>query len=73
MTSTANSPPAEYFMDSKDEIKRLSYNHEIIKAGMDNKLILAPIDLSLSLVTILDSATADGKFHFIFSPTAFSS
>ena len=43
------------------EIERLSYQHEVIKDAMNGQLVLAPLDLSLRGLHILDSATADGE------------
>ncbi|KAL1599500.1 hypothetical protein SLS60_007303 [Paraconiothyrium brasiliense] len=42
------------------EYERLRVQHELVKANMDGKLVLAPIDLTSSTITVLDSATADG-------------
>lgn len=44
-----------------EELSRLSDQHKLIKDHM-GKLVLAPIDLSVSGLRILDSATADGVF-----------
>lgn len=53
-----------YFMSSNEEIIRLSYNHEIMKDGLGGNLILAPINFSSAPLTVLDSGTADGIFHY---------
>jgi hypothetical protein len=41
------------------ELKRLTDNHEVLKDAMGG-LILAPMDLSMPGLRILDCATADG-------------
>ncbi|KAJ4292543.1 Glucosaminyl phosphatidylinositol (GlcN-PI) nositol acylation protein [Kalmusia sp. IMI 367209] len=42
--------------------ERLRVQHEIIKANMGGKLVLAPIDFANSTHAVLDSATADGHW-----------
>ena len=42
------------------EYDRLQTQHEMIRICMNDKLVLAPVDLSQSNLRVLDSATADG-------------
>jgi hypothetical protein len=50
-----------YFLDGNpEELERLKLGHVVISACMQQKLILAPLDLSKPGLQILDSATADG-------------
>lgn len=55
----------DYFLESEEEISRLSNQHDVIKDEMGG-LILAPIDLSQPL-RVLDSATADGMCYITAS------
>jgi hypothetical protein len=49
-----------YPLANSEESKRLQNQHEIFKDEMSG-LVLAPIDLKASSLTILDSGTADGN------------
>ncbi|CAI6334300.1 unnamed protein product [Periconia digitata] len=50
-----------YFLDGNpEELERLKLGHTVIRACMQQKLILAHLDLSKPGLQILDSATADG-------------
>ena len=52
---------SKYFLgENPSEVERLSYQHAVIKDHMKGQLVLAPIDLSVPGLQILDSATADG-------------
>jgi len=54
-------PKTDYILESDDEVKRLTNQHDVIKDEMGPQgLVLAPIDLSGEPLRILDSATADG-------------
>jgi hypothetical protein len=56
----------KYFMEKNAteaaEVERLSYQHEVIKSFMGS-LVLAPVDLTIPGLRILDSATADGNTY----------
>lgn len=58
----------DYPLDNDDEPTRLANNHDIFKAGMGGKLVLAPLDLSDRPCRILDSGTADGMSYWPPSP-----
>ncbi|KAF2446669.1 putative methyltransferase SirN-like protein [Karstenula rhodostoma CBS 690.94] len=50
----------KYFMEGNaDELQRLAYQHEVIKAHV-GKFVLVPMDIFTPGLRILDSATADG-------------
>ena len=52
---------SKYFLgENPSEVERLSYQHAVIKDHMKGQLVLAPIDLSVPGLQVLDSATADG-------------
>ncbi|KAF7518525.1 hypothetical protein G7054_g13427 [Neopestalotiopsis clavispora] len=51
----------DYFLEGSEESSRLSNQHEIIKDAM-GRLVLAPINLSVAPLNILDSGTADGTW-----------
>jgi hypothetical protein len=55
-----SAPKTDYILESEDEVKRLTNQHDVIKDEMGSQLVLAPIDLSKEPLRILDSATADG-------------
>jgi len=51
----------EYVLDGPNEVKRLAYQHEILKDAMpDDQLLIVPVDANGSPLRVLDSATADG-------------
>ena len=52
---------AEYPLNNDEEIKRLTYQHEVIKDALGGKLLLVPVDTEQKPLRILDSATADGE------------
>lgn len=56
----------KYFMEKNAkeaaEVERLSYQHEVIKSFMGS-LVIAPVDLTIPGLRILDSATADGNIY----------
>ncbi|KAH7127217.1 hypothetical protein B0J11DRAFT_297723 [Dendryphion nanum] len=61
MSTKSVNPPTEYILANPDEIQRLTYNHNLFAAAMNNNLVLAPIDFSTqNSLRILDSATANG-------------
>lgn len=49
-----------YILESDDESKRLSNQHEVIKAAMGGILLRAPVDFAAEGLRVLDSGTADG-------------
>ena len=56
-----NIDTSRYFLgENPSEVERLSYQHAVIKDHMKGQLVLAPIDLSVPGLQVLDSATADG-------------
>lgn len=55
----------KYFLSQNpDETERLRLQHELIKDHLGGSLILAPIDFSKKDLSVLDSATADGRSFF---------
>jgi hypothetical protein len=56
----ASKQESVYWMESKEERKRLASNHFIAKDAMGGKLVRAPVDFSQP-VKCLDSGTADGR------------
>ena len=64
---------SRYFLgENPSEVERLSYQHAVIKDHMKGQLVLAPIDLSVPGLQILDSATADGPPASPFPVTSLS-
>ena len=56
-----NIDTSRYFLgENPSEVERLSYQHAVIKDHLKGQLVLAPIDLSIPGLQVLDSATADG-------------
>lgn len=52
----------QYVLGHEDtEMKRLQIQHEWLKSGTAGKLILAPMDMAVEDMNVLDSGTADGK------------
>lgn len=49
-----------YILESDDESKRLSNQHEVVKAAMGGILLRTPVDFTGERLRILDSGTADG-------------
>ena len=60
LTMAQNAEKAEYILDTDEEIKRLTAQHEVMKDAMGG-LLLAPLEItSTARMRILDSATANG-------------
>ncbi|KAI3326348.1 S-adenosyl-L-methionine-dependent methyltransferase [Xylariaceae sp. AK1471] len=51
-----------YPLDNAGEAKRLADQHDVLKAFMGDKLVVAPIDLARPGLRILDSGTVDGTW-----------
>jgi hypothetical protein len=56
----------DYILHNENEIMRLTLQHQLIKDAMNGQLVLAPIDLHTTPLTILDSCTADGQNIHVF-------
>lgn len=67
--------PTSVISDSSDyvlsinpsETERLRMQHDVVKDAMGGRLVLAPIDLTMPGLRILDSATADGESNALLS------
>lgn len=54
-----------YFLSQNPtEVERLGFQHEVIKAHVGGRLVLAPMDLAQRGLRVFDSATADGESLF---------
>ncbi|OTB00793.1 hypothetical protein M426DRAFT_231956 [Hypoxylon sp. CI-4A] len=61
--ATEGTRDPEYLLPERvKEVQRLTDQDTVIVSSMDNKRVLAPIDLSKPGLKIVDSATADGLF-----------
>lgn len=60
ITVDSGSDPPYLLGDYTGEVDRLTKQHAFIKAGMNDTLVIAPINLTQPNLRILDSATADG-------------
>lgn len=61
MTSTETLLDTKDFIEkNQDETFQLSEQHDVFKASMGGKLVIAPVDFSKPGLRILDCGTADG-------------
>ncbi|KAH7304188.1 hypothetical protein B0I35DRAFT_445660 [Stachybotrys elegans] len=67
-SSNAETEAGYILPEPNNEVKRLTAQDEVISYSMNNKRILAPIDLSKPGLKILDSGTADGLFLRSMAP-----
>ncbi|KAI1780873.1 hypothetical protein F4818DRAFT_397116 [Hypoxylon cercidicola] len=66
---TEGTSDPEYLLPERaKEVQRLTDQDIVIVSSMDNKRVLAPIDMSKPGLKILDSATADGLFLRAIEP-----
>ncbi|KAI1176572.1 hypothetical protein F4777DRAFT_587826 [Nemania sp. FL0916] len=60
---------AEYLLpEPQKEVDRLTANDSVFAYGMNNKRVLAPLDMTKPGLKVLDSATADGLFLRAIEP-----
>lgn len=51
-----------YLLESEDESRRLSNQHEVVKNAMGGNLLRASVVFTDRPLRVLDSGTADGNF-----------